>query len=446
MPIANSTTMIQSCLREILQCLRNPSPGSALAPLAASESAKLCLLAELFAPPAPTQLAPNNPLILAPVLRVPVPPLATPDEARATAPPLRVPVPPIAPAAPLRVPEDAIAPPPVPLHATPAIQDLPPSTHTISHCPSNGQPPFSTFVSTDMACPTMAQKVHKVLTTTTSPPSDNPTPPSHPAHIDDPSLPIAYLALAKFLQLDPHQLEILNGKTAYKAIHPDTGRDVEYPELLRSSDSLLWEESCAEEAGRLAQGYKQAKGTNTIHFICHDQLPKGRRAIYLRNMVADRPQKEQPCRVRWTVGGNLINYPGNVSTKTAGLTTAKLLFNSVLSTPDTRFMTMDIKDFYLNTPMDRYKYMMIPVSLIPKAIFDQYKLGPLVHNGHVYVEIRKGMYGLPQAGKIANDALVPYLPSTAITNALTPLACSSILLAQSFFPCCRRLWCPICWS
>jgi hypothetical protein len=72
-------------------------------------------------------------------------------------------------------------------------------------------------------------------------------------------------------------------------------------------------------------------------------------------------------------------------------------------------MTMDIKDFYLNTPMDRYEYVMIPVSLIPKAIFDQYKLGPLVHNGHVYVEIRKGMYGLPQAGQIANDALVPYL-------------------------------------
>jgi hypothetical protein len=277
MPIADSTTMIQSCLREILQCLRNPSPGSALAPLAASESAKLRLLAELFAPPAPTQPAPNNPLILAPALRVPVPP--------------------IAPAAPLRVPEDAIASPPIPLHATPAIQDLPPSTHTISHCPSDGRPAFSTFVSTDMACLTLAPKVHKLPTTTTSPPSDNPTPPSHPAHIDDPSLPIAYLALAKFLQLDPHQLEILNGETAYKAIHPDTGHDVKYPELLRSSDGLLWEESCAEEAGRLARGYKQAKGTNTIHFIRHDQLPQGRRATYLRNVVADHPQKEQPRRV-----------------------------------------------------------------------------------------------------------------------------------------------------
>jgi hypothetical protein len=136
MPIADSTTMIQSCLQEILQCLRHPSPGSALAPLAASESAKLCLLADLFAPPAPPLLAPINPLIPAPVLRAPVPPLVTPDETRATAPPLRVTVPPIVPTAPLRVPEDAIAPSAVLLHATPAIQALPPSNHTVSHRPA----------------------------------------------------------------------------------------------------------------------------------------------------------------------------------------------------------------------------------------------------------------------------------------------------------------------
>jgi hypothetical protein len=53
--------------------------------------------------------------------------------------------------------------------------------------------------------------------------------------------------------------------------------------------------------------------------------------------------------------------------------------------------------------------MMIPVKLIPQAIIDQYNLTPLIHNGYVYVEINKGMYGLPQAGRIANDALVPHL-------------------------------------
>eukprot|EP00957_Ditylum_brightwellii_P040753 3084574-Ditylum_brightwellii.AAC.1 len=36
---------------------------------------------------------------------------------------------------------------------------------------------------------------------------------------------------------------------------------------------------------------------------------------------------------------------------------------------------------------------------------DEYNLHNKVHGNYVYMEIRKGMYGLPQAGKIANDLL-----------------------------------------
>lgn len=146
-----------------------------------------------------------------------------------------------------------------------------------------------------------------------------------------------------------------------------------------------------------------------MHFIRFDQIPTGRKATYLRLVVADRPMKANPRRVRFTVGGDKVNYPGNVSTKTADLTTAKILINHTISTPGARWMCMDIKDFYLNNPMNRYEYMQIPVSQIPKRIMEQYNLEPLIHNGAVYVEIQKGMYGLPQAGKIASDALIPVL-------------------------------------
>ena len=74
-----------------------------------------------------------------------------------------------------------------------------------------------------------------------------------------------------------------------------------------------------------------------------------------------------------------------------------------------QFMTIDIKDFYLNTLMEQYKYMRIPVKHIPEVIMSQYKLAPLVTNGHVMVEIHKGMYGLPQAGILANKCLVAHL-------------------------------------
>jgi hypothetical protein len=43
---------------------------------------------------------------------------------------------------------------------------------------------------------------------------------------------------------------------------------------------------------------------------------------------------------------------------TANLLTVKLLINSTISTPNAKNMTMVIKDFYLNTPMAHYKYML----------------------------------------------------------------------------------------
>jgi hypothetical protein len=91
------------------------------------------------------------------------------------------------------------------------------------------------------------------------------------------------------------------------------------------------------------------------------------------------------------------------------MTTAKILFNSVISTPDARFMCTDVKDFYLNTPMARYEYMRLPVRILPQEIVEQYQLLPLLHDGWVYDEILKGMYGLPQAGIIANQRLEKHL-------------------------------------
>ncbi|KAI2497591.1 Reverse transcriptase (RNA-dependent DNA polymerase) [Fragilaria crotonensis] len=136
-----------------------------------------------------------------------------------------------------------------------------------------------------------------------------------------------------------------------------------------------------------------------MYFIPVTAIPADRKATYLRVVVASRPEKVNPRRVRWTVGGDKVDYPFDVSTKTADLTTAKLLFNSVLSTPNAKFMATDLKDFYLGTPMERYEYMRIPIGLIPDVIIELYNLLPLVHNGHVFVEIRRGMYGLPQAGR-----------------------------------------------
>ncbi len=101
-------------------------------------------------------------------------------------------------------------------------------------------------------------------------------------------------------------------------------------------------------------------------------------------------------------GGDRVHYPGDAGTPTANLLTVKLLLNSIISTPKAKFMTMDIKDFYLNTTMARYEYMQLKLADMPKEVIAHYKLTKTATpDGFIYCKIQKGMYGLPQAGIIA---------------------------------------------
>lgn len=102
------------------------------------------------------------------------------------------------------------------------------------------------------------------------------------------------------------------------------------------------------------------------------------------------------------MGGDRINYPFDCGTPTADMLLVKLLFNSIISTKGAKFMSLDIKDFYLNTPMERYEYMRMKIEDIPDDVIEQYNLKEKVSkDGFVFVEIQRGMYGLPQAGLIA---------------------------------------------
>jgi hypothetical protein len=67
------------------------------------------------------------------------------------------------------------------------------------------------------------------------------------------------------------------------------------------------------------------------------------------------------------MGGNLINYPGDCRTPTADLLTVKLLLNSVISTLNAKFMTLDLEDFYLLTPTKRYEYFQTKLELFPQS-------------------------------------------------------------------------------
>ena len=82
-----------------------------------------------------------------------------------------------------------------------------------------------------------------------------------------------------------------------------------------------------------------------MHFIQKHELLYNNKVTYALFVCDYRPQKEEMERTRITVGGDRLEYQGEVSTKTAGLTTIKLLLNSVVSSAGTKFMTADVKVF-----------------------------------------------------------------------------------------------------
>ena len=61
-----------------------------------------------------------------------------------------------------------------------------------------------------------------------------------------------------------------------------------------------------------------------------------------------------------------INYPEDCGMPTADVFVIKLLPNSVISTPNVKFMTMDIKISYHNTPLKKYEYLQLKLADIPE--------------------------------------------------------------------------------
>ena len=119
-----------------------------------------------------------------------------------------------------------------------------------------------------------------------------------------------------------------------------------------------------------------------------------------------RPDKSERNRTRFFISGDKINYPGKVATPTAEMLVAKILFNSVVSTKDARFMTMGISNFYLMTPFNRPEYIRISINEIPHEIIQEYGLKEkATTEGSVYIVTNCGMYGLPQSGLFANKLL-----------------------------------------
>jgi hypothetical protein len=205
----------------------------------------------------------------------------------------------------------------------------------------------------------------------------------------------------------PEVLSVLNPTTGDFLKHRQLRCDPHY--------KTTWDTSYANELGRLCQGIglgttptsKQVAGTTTFFIIDYHDIPAHKRKEICHTMVVYevRPDKDDLDRTRINIGGNSICYPEVVGTNTASLELCKLLLNSVLSCKGAHFSSIDLKNFYLDTPMPDPDYVRIKITDIPVEFIDKYKLAGRDCDGWIYFEFCLGCYGLPQAGILANDLL-----------------------------------------
>jgi hypothetical protein len=120
----------------------------------------------------------------------------------------------------------------------------------------------------------------------------------------------------------------------------------------------IWQMAFGKDFGGMAHGDNKTgqKGTNTKFVMTHDKIKQavaaGEFFTYMNPVVDYRPQKEDPYRIRITAGGYLINYESNASVRMVDIDTAKLHWNSAVSTPLARYMCLDIKNFYLMAALE----------------------------------------------------------------------------------------------
>ena len=82
-------------------------------------------------------------------------------------------------------------------------------------------------------------------------------------------------------------------------------------------------------------------------------------------------------------------------------------------------MCFDVKNVYLDTPLEELEYVLINLTVIPQEFLDEYTLINFQRNRWIYFEIIRGCYGLNKSGKLANDLLRTRLENANYYEAAT---------------------------
>jgi hypothetical protein len=153
-------------------------------------------------------------------------------------------------------------------------------------------------------------------------------------------------------------------------------------------------------------------GTGTVFFIRKSQVPQRRIVTYANFVCNIRPQKKETHCIQMTAGGDKLDHPGDPSSPTASMLAAKVHINS--ATSDAKrgacHMGIDIKNYYLGAPASSCLCMRVPIWCIPQEVWDDPNHDiHIADDGYVYLEIRRGLCALKEAGVLAFNQLIKKL-------------------------------------
>jgi hypothetical protein len=95
---------------------------------------------------------------------------------------------------------------------------------------------------------------------------------------------------------------------------------MEYTALMKDPTlEPLWKIGFGNELGRLCQGIRDINGTNTCFFVELTNPPKDRKITYGKIVCEYNPHKKEKERVKLTVGGDRLDYSGEVATSTVDI-------------------------------------------------------------------------------------------------------------------------------
>ena len=184
--------------------------------------------------------------------------------------------------------------------------------------------------------------------------------------------------------------------------------------LRKGEDGAYWDEQFVDEIRRLVHR------TKSISWKQDGIVPAGRHATYA-NAVGYKKSVNgvDTYRVRLAYGGDNSDYEGERTSTMAEITAVKIAFNTIVSDATLDYCTLDLKDMYLQSTLDRPEYMFMPLAMIPMELRKELGMTHLPESTRILWEVYKALYGMPQAGRLAQHDLVRILKTGGYTMSPT---------------------------